>query len=73
MIVTKKYIQQLREKSFVDITQETEKLILERLGSEPDIDNDGFYHHYTEQDISEQIRKIIQEQEQNLSNDKIEF
>jgi hypothetical protein len=63
MVVTKKYIQRLREKAFIDITQENEKLILARLGDEPGMDIDGFYHHYTEQDILEQIRKIIQNQE----------
>lgn len=30
MVVTKKYIQRLREKTFIDITQANEKLILAR-------------------------------------------
>ena len=62
MVVNKKYIQRLREKSFIDITQANEKLILERFVNQPVMDIDGFYHHYTEQDIWEQIRKIIQDQ-----------
>jgi hypothetical protein len=63
MVVTKKYIQRLREKAFINITQENEKLILERLGNEPGIDDNGFCRQYSEQDIWEQIRKIIQVQE----------
>lgn len=55
MIVTKKYIQELREKSFMNISEDAEKLILERFGKHPGEDN----NEYTEQDISEQIRKII--------------
>lgn len=63
MVVTKKYIQRLREKSFIDISQANEKLILARFGNEPGMVSDGFYYHYTDQDIWEQIRKIIQDQE----------
>ena len=59
MIVTKKYIRDLREKSFFEISQETEKRILEKLGKEPGPDENGHKHTYTEQDIWEQIRKMI--------------
>lgn len=59
MIVTKKYIRDLREKSFLDISKETEKRILEKFGKEPGPDDDGFEHTYTEQDLWEQIRKMI--------------
>jgi hypothetical protein len=59
MIVTKKYIRDLREKSFFEISKETEKRILEKLGKEPGPDDDGRIHTYTEQDIWEQIRKMI--------------
>lgn len=59
MIVTKKYIRNLREKSFMEISEETEKRILERLGKEPEPDEDGCKHTYTEQDLYEQIRKMI--------------
>lgn len=59
MIVTKKYIRDLREKSFLDISLETEKRIFERLGKEPEPDDNGCRHTYTEQDLWEQIRKMI--------------
>lgn len=59
MIVTKKYLNKLRERSFMNISAEKEKLILEKLGSEPAADPDGCNHTYTEQDIMEQIRKMI--------------
>ena len=54
MRVTKKYIQKLRETSFVDISTEEEKQILKRFGNV--ISDDS---KYTEQNIWEQIRKII--------------
>ena len=56
MIVTKKYIKNLREKSFMKISQKAEILILERFGKEEDEE-----YSYTEQDILEQIRKIIRD------------
>lgn len=59
MIATKKYIRNLRERSFMDISEETEKRILEKLGKEPGPDEDGHKHTYTEQDLWEQIRKMI--------------
>ena len=59
MIITKKYIQDLREKSFMNISEDTEKLILEKFGENPELDNDGCRYEYTEQDIWEQIRKMV--------------
>ncbi len=59
MIVTSKYINSLREKSFMNISAEIEQLILEKFGSGIEIDDDGNLHTYTEQDIIEQIRKMI--------------
>lgn len=59
MIVTKKYIRNLREKSFAEISEETEKRILDRFGKEPEPDEDGCKHTYTEQDLYEQTRKMI--------------
>ena len=53
MIVTKEYIQELREKSGFNISKEQEKLILEKLGKESEPEE------YTDQDIFEQIRKIF--------------
>ena len=61
MVITKKYIQNLREKSFMKISEDTEKLILEKFGRDPEPDDEGNKHIYTEQDISEQIRKIIRD------------
>lgn len=60
MIITKRYIQELRQKSFMKISPETEKLLLERLGQEPGEDEGGYRYSYTEQDIWEQSRKIIE-------------
>lgn len=59
MIVTKKYIRNLRENSFLEISEETEKRIFEQLGKEPGPDEDGRIHIYTEQDLWQQIRKMI--------------
>ena len=59
MIVTKKYIRNLRERSFFDISEETEKRILEQFGKEPEPEANGCKHTYTEQDLWEQIRKMI--------------
>ncbi|KGP76008.1 hypothetical protein JT05_07335 [Desulfosporosinus sp. Tol-M] len=59
MIVTKKYIRDLRGKSFLDISVETEKRIFERFGKEPEPDENGHIYAYTEQDIWQQIRKMI--------------
>lgn len=56
VIVTRKYIEYLREKSFIQISQKAEKLILEKFGKEPESNES-----YTEQDILEHIRKIIQD------------
>jgi len=53
MIATKGYIQELREKSGFNISKEQEKLILGKLGEEPEPEE------YTEQDLFEQIRKMI--------------
>ena len=62
MIVTRKYIRDLREKFFWDISADMEKLILEKLGKEPGPADDGHCYSYTEQDILEQIRKMIRDQ-----------
>lgn len=59
MIATKEYIQDLREKSGLKISKEQEKLILEKFGKEAEADEDGHFYEYTEQDIFEQVRKMI--------------
>ncbi|MCF7929050.1 MAG: hypothetical protein K9L68_09270 [Spirochaetales bacterium] len=56
MVATPKLIQEVRENNRrVKINDELEALILEQLGSEP------YPHTYSEQDIHEQMRKIIRE------------
>lgn len=59
MIATKKCIRNLRERSFINISEEAGKRILEKLGKEPGEDDDGHMQTYTEQDLWEQIRKMI--------------
>lgn len=61
MIATKKYIKDLREKHFIKISAAAEKIILETLGKDPESDEYGHRYYYTEQDIWEQMRKIIQQ------------
>lgn len=62
MIVTKKYIKNLREKSFLNISADMERKILEKFGKEPEPDEEGNLYEYSEQDIWEQIRKMIRTQ-----------
>ena len=59
MIATKKSIHDLREKSCINISEEMERCILEQFGKEPEPDEDGRVYEYTEQDLHEQIRKMI--------------
>jgi len=54
MVATPKMIQDLRIHARKKINSELEALILEQLGSEP------YPYTYSEQDIYEQMRKIIQ-------------
>ncbi len=51
MIVTKKYIKDLREKSFLNISENMEKLILDKFGKVHESDEDGSIYEYTEEDI----------------------
>lgn len=60
MIVTKKYIQDLRGKSFLKISKDMEKTLLEEFGKAPAPDEDGQIYEYTEQDIWENIRTMLQ-------------
>ncbi len=54
MVATSQMIQDLRIHARKKIDSELEALILEQLGSEP------YPHTYSEQDIHEQMRKIMQ-------------
>ena len=57
----KKYIKDLREKSFIDVSVKAEKLILERFGKNGCCEDDeGRIHAFSDQDIWEQCRKIIE-------------
>jgi hypothetical protein len=55
MVVTSEMIQDLRIHARKKINGELETLILEQLGSEP------YPYTYSEQDIYEQMRKIIRD------------
>lgn len=54
MIYTKKDVQRLREQARLEISEEQESAILERFGAKPDD-----LHEWTEQDICEQVRKML--------------
>jgi len=54
MIYTKKDVRRLREQAHLKISEEQESAILERFGAEPDD-----LHEWTEQDICEQVRKML--------------
>lgn len=55
MTLTKKDIQRLGEQSFMIITKAQEAEILRRFSEEP------YPYEWSEQDIAEQIRKIIRD------------
>ena len=57
MILTPKMIAEMRRYRKID--EHLEKILLERLGSEP------YPHVYTEQDLYEQSRKMIMQYNQN--------
>lgn len=60
MIVTKKYIKELRESGH-KVSVKAERILLEELGQEPELDNEGHQNIYSEQDIWEQTREIIRD------------
>ena len=57
MILTKRDIRKLEESMHCWITPRQEAMILERFGTEPDD-----CHEWSQQDIAEQIRKILREE-----------
>ncbi|MGV8983295.1 hypothetical protein [Clostridium sp.] len=59
MIVTKNYIQNLNDRSFFNISENIKNIIIEKLGKEPEPDEDRHYYEFTDQDIEEQVRKIL--------------
>lgn len=52
MTLTEKSLRQWEESMFILLTDEQRRIILDRFGTEPEP------YEWTEQDISEQIRKI---------------
>lgn len=58
MILAKKDIQNLRDRVYMAISAQQEAAILERFGTEP-----GHGHEWSEQDIFEQVRKMLQQKE----------
>jgi hypothetical protein len=54
MKVDKAYIEQVRSMGNIEIPEELEQMLIERLGQEDE------QYEYTEQDLYEQARKIIQ-------------
>ena len=48
------------------ISPEAERILLEELGQEPEPDDEGHQHNYSEQDIWEQARKIINAHPQQI-------
>ncbi len=54
MTITKEYIENLRNNTFMNISIKQEKQILDMFSSEPE---NG--HEWSMQDIHEQIRKIV--------------
>ena len=53
MTATRRMIRRLREQSRMNIDGDLEELILKKYGTEPDP------YTYTEQDLHEQIRKVV--------------
>ncbi|MGH4052526.1 MAG: hypothetical protein ACREVX_14555 [Clostridium sp.] len=60
MIVTKKYIRDLRENNLI-ISEIAETLILEEFCKDPEPCENGCVYTYNEQDIWENARKIIRD------------
>ena len=54
MLLTKKDIENLRDKAHLNISIEKEITILNHFGTNPDDD-----HEWSEQDIYEQVRKML--------------
>ena len=59
MVVTKRYVRNLSEKSFLNISEDMENIILEKFWEKPKPDENGHIYEYSEQDVFEQIRKMF--------------
>lgn len=60
MILTKKDLREYQENMRITISDSLEKKILNEYGTMIPVDDEGHTSEYTEQDIYEQIRKILQ-------------
>lgn len=61
MVIDREYIQELREHAFLEISKETEEELLQRFGTEPQP------YVWSEQDLWEQVRKVLNRQKGGLS------
>jgi len=59
MILTKNYLKKFQESMRISLPDNVEKNLLKEYG-QPVVDDDGHIFEYTEQDIYEQIRKVVQ-------------
>jgi len=64
MLLTKRYLKKLLENMRATLPEYRERELLEHFGK-ISIDTNGYKRDYTEQDISENVRKVIQEEELN--------
>jgi hypothetical protein len=62
MILTRKDLKEYQENMRISISDDLEKELMDRF-RHFEIDDDGHVREYTEQDIYEQIRKIIRDKE----------
>jgi hypothetical protein len=66
MVLTKKYLEKYKNNTRREIPDDIEKDLLLKLGK-PFIDNEGHIREYSEQDISEQIRKTVQRHSEEVN------
>ena len=66
MTATPRYIRRLREESRLSIGKDLEALIVKRFGTEP------YRRSYTEQDLWEQIRKLVNDHNQEHRDNRLE-
>ena len=65
MILTKKKLQEIQENMRIKMSAALAKELFDQYGH-PVCDDEGHVFEYTEQDIYEQVRKIIQERKNDL-------
>lgn len=72
MLLTKTYLNRMLERMRVSVPEDLEKELLDQYGEYAE-DDEGHLHDYTEQDIYEQVRKIIYEYESSKKPASISF